>query len=304
MVLSNTESREMNIIKKKEKSSKKIGPFYFLSPTVIILVVITIFPTFYGMWLSFQHIPRSGLKDIGFIGLKNYSSLLTDGRVWESLQVTLIYIFFTVMISTILGFLIATLINRRIIGKQVLLSLFILPITATPVVVGLIWRFMFMSDLGTINYFLSLLKIPQINWLSNPLTALIAVITVDVWQWTPFCMIFLLAGLQNLPKEPYEAAYIDGANKSQVFRYITFPQLVPITAVVVLIRLIDSFKAFDIIYIMTEGGPGRATQTLNLLAYQIGFKYFDLTKMAAFGVLALILIIFLSTAVLKIFKTE
>jgi len=276
--------------------------YYYLLPTIIILVVITIIPTFYGIWLSFNHIPRSGLEDIEFYGVKNYYSLITSDVFWQSIKTTIIYVFSTVLFTCVLGFLLAILLNRRIYGKKVILSLFVLPITATPVVVGLIWKFMLNGDIGIINYFLGLLKIPQINWLSSPVTALISVITVDVWQWTPFCMIFLFAGLQNLSNEFVEAARIDGANKFQIFRHVTFPQLLPITMVVVLLRLMDSFKMFDIIYIMTEGGPGRATETINILAYKIGFRYFDYTKMAALGMIALIIIIVLANIVIEVFK--
>ena len=277
----------------------------FIIPAIVVLLLITVVPTIYGLWLSFHRIPRGGgIGKLTFVGFVNYINLFRSSLFWDAGKITLIYVVASVSLSLILGFLMATLLNQNIYGKQAILGLFVLPIVVTPVVSGLIWKFMFSSDLGIINYVLGLFGIEQINWLAHPLSALIAIIVVDVWQWTPFCMYFLLAGLQNLPYSTYEAAYIDGANKLQMLWHITFPQLIPITAVVVLFRLMDSFKAFDTIFIMTQGGPGRATQTLNLLAYLIGFRYFSLGKAAALGLLVLVLVIILSKLVLRAFKTE
>ena len=277
----------------------------FIIPAIAVLLLITVVPTIYGIWLSFHRIPRGGgIGKLIFIGFVNYVNLFSSVLFRDAVKITLIYVLASVALSVILGFLLATLLNQNIYGKQAILGLFVLPIVVTPVVSGLIWKFMFSSDLGIINYVLGLFGIEQINWLASPISALIAVIVVDIWQWTPFCMYFLLAGLQNLPHSTYEAAYIDGANKFQMLWHITFPQLIPITAVVVLFRLMDSFKAFDTIFIMTQGGPGRATQTLNLLAYLTGFRYFTLGKAAALGLVVLILVIVLSKLVLRAFKTE
>jgi multiple sugar transport system permease protein len=277
----------------------------FLIPAVAILLLITVVPTIYGIWLSFHRIPRGGgISEIAFIGFGNYVDLFRDLLFWDAVKITLIYVSTSVSLSVILGFLIATLLNQNIRGQQAILGLFLLPIVATPVVSGLIWKFMFSSDLGIINYILGLFGIAQINWLANPILALIATIVVDIWQWTPFCMYFLLAGLQNIPYSTYEAAYLDGANKFQMMWHITFPQLVPITSVVVLLRLMDSFRAFDTIFIMTQGGPGRATQTLNLLAYLVGFRYFSLGKAAALGLVVLILVVISSRLLLRAFRTE
>ena len=275
----------------------------FIIPALLILVVVTIVPTIYGIWLSFHRLPRGGGAPI-FIGIVNYLNLLKSTLFWDALKVTGIYVFSSVLLSLIIGFLIASLLNRRIYGRQIILGLFVLPVVATPVVSGLVWKFMFNSDLGIINYFLGFLGIPQINWLASSKMALIAVIIVDIWQWTPFCAFFLLAGLQNLPQATYEAAYIEGANKFQTFRFVTFPQMIPITAVVILFRIMDSFKAFDTLFVMTQGGPGRATQVLNLLAYYTGFRYFSIGKAAALGLIVLILIIVVSKFILWALNTE
>ena len=275
----------------------------FIIPALLILVVVTIVPTIYGIWLSFHRLPRGGGAPI-FIGIVNYLNLLKSTLFWDALKVTGIYVFSSVLLSLIIGFLIASLLNRRIYGRQIILGLFVLPVVATPVVSGLVWKFMFNSDLGIINYFLGFLGIPQINWLASSKMALIAVIIVDIWQWTPFCTFFLLAGLQNLPQATYEAAYIEGANKFQTFRFVTFPQMIPITAVVILFRIMDSFKAFDTLFVMTQGGPGRATQVLNLLAYYTGFRYFSIGKAAALGLIVLILIIVVSKFILWALNTE
>jgi multiple sugar transport system permease protein len=275
----------------------------FVIPALFILVVITIVPTIYGIWLSFHRLSRGGGAPI-YIGIANYLNLLKSTLFWDALKVTGIYVFSSVLLSLIIGFLIASLLNRRIYGRQIILGLFVLPVVATPVVSGLVWKFMFNSDLGIINYFIGFLGIPQINWLASSKMALIAVIIVDIWQWTPFCTFFLLAGLQNLPQATYEAAYIEGANKFQTFRFVTFPQMIPITAVVILFRIMDSFKAFDTLFVMTQGGPGRATQVLNLLAYYTGFRYFSIGKAAALGLIVLILIIIVSKFILWALKTE
>ena len=275
----------------------------FLYPAVFTLMAVAIIPTIYGIWVSLHEIPQGGSGIMNFVGLSNYADLFSSSIFWQSVGITLIFVFFGVFLSLILGFCIALLLNNFIYGRQIILTLFILPIVVTPVVSGLVWKFMFDSDIGIINFILGLLGVGKITWLSNPITALSAIIIVETWQWTPFCMFFILAGLQNIPISLYEAGLIDGANRIQIFSYIIFPQLIPVTAVVILLRIMDSFKAFDTIFVMTQGGPGRATQVLNMHAYYIGFRYFNLGEAAAIGIIVLFIIITISQILLKTFKT-
>jgi multiple sugar transport system permease protein len=272
----------------------------FLYPGVIVLMVLTIIPSVFGVWVSLNRISQNANAPWTFVGLRNYLRVLIRAEMSNSLLVTGVYVCSSISITIVLGFLLALALQKPFFGRKIVMSLFILPVVFTPVVSGLIWKFMFMADLGVINYFLGLLGIPTINWLADKILAFVAVLIVDVWQWTPFCMYFLLAGLQNIPQTQYEAAYIDGASKAQTLFHIAMPQLLPISSVVLLFRLMDAFKLFDQIFVMTQGGPGRATQTLNLFAYYLGFRYFDYGLATALGIMIMFAIVFICRGIVSI----
>ena len=289
----------------KKKANRSQGSFLpFLLPASIVLIAITIYPTIYGVWLSLNKMPVGGSGQTFFVGLSNYWTLITSAEFRESLLTTLIFVTGSVGLSFLVGFFLAIRLNKSFSGRTIYMALFILPVVATPVVSGMMWKFLLDTEFGVINYVLGLVGIPSIAWLAHTNTAIFSVILVDVWQWSPFIMYLMLAAIGSLPKEVEEAAIVDGANRLQLWWTVNIPQLIPAIAAVLLIRLIDAFKAFDTILIMTQGGPGRATQVLNLTAYLIGFRYFNLGQAAALGILILIVVILISQSFTKLLQRD
>ncbi|MDA8217462.1 MAG: sugar ABC transporter permease [Dehalococcoidales bacterium] len=246
---------------------------YFLAPAMILLFIVTILPTIYLIATSFTPLDLTKPKSLYFSGLTNYQQLLKDDRFWNSLWVQARLSFWTVTLQMLLGLGLAVLLNARLKFLEFLRSAFILPMVLPPVVVALTWKILFTPNVSILNYTLGLLHLPQPAWLADGNLALWAIIIADVWEWFPFVLLMLLAGLQMMPEEPLEAARIDGASGLQIFRHITLPLLRPVLLVAALFRLIDSIKAFPHIYIMTGGGPGVATEATNYYSYLEAFSY-------------------------------
>lgn len=263
-----------------------------LLPTVIVLFLLTIYPTIYSFTLSLNEWNMSNRNAVWeFVGLGNYAKILQDARFWNAAQVTGTYMFGTIATQLVLGLGIALLLQRQVLAAGLVRTALLLPMMTTPVVVGLIWRFMFNPTQGVVNYLLGLLGIPGPNWLGSLQTGLLSVMIADIWEWTPFMVLILLAALQTLPQEPYEAAAIDGASGWQAFQHITIPLLRPTIVVAVLLRAIDSFKTFDLVYVMTNGGPGTSTETLSFYTYKWGFKFFQMGYASALSFVMLIMVI-------------
>lgn len=263
-----------------------------LLPTVIVLFVLTIYPTFYSLTLSLNEWNMSNRNAVWeFVGLGNYASILRDVRFWNAVQVTATYMAGTISVQLLLGLAIALLLQRQVVARGLVRTALLLPMMTTPVVVGLIWRFMFNPTQGIVNYLLGLVGLPTPNWLGSLETGLLSVMIADIWEWTPFMVLILLAALQTLPQEPFEAAAIDGASAWQAFLHITLPLLRPTIVVAVLLRAIDSFKTFDLVYVMTNGGPGTSTETLSFYTYKWGFKFFQMGYAAALSFVMLIMVI-------------
>jgi multiple sugar transport system permease protein len=263
-----------------------------LLPTVIVLFVLTIYPTIYSFTLSLNEWNMSNRNAVWeFVGFGNYAKILQDARFWNSAQVTATYMVVTIGSQLVLGMGIALLLQRQVLAAGLVRTALLLPMMTTPVVVGLIWRFMFNPTQGIVNYLLSLVGIAGPNWLGGLQTGLLSVMIADIWEWTPFMVLILLAALQTLPQEPYEAAAIDGANAWQAFLHITIPLLRPTIVVAVLLRAIDSFKTFDLVYVMTNGGPGTSTETLSFYTYKWGFKFFQMGYASALSFVMLIMVI-------------
>jgi len=268
----------------------------FLAPTVGVLLAITIFPLVYSLALSLHSWTMGSLQGWRFVGLSNFQMILRDDPYfWTSVRVTLTYVSAAVGLELVLGLGIALLLNRRADGRGgVVQTLLILPTMMTPVVVGIVWRLLYNPDLGFLNYVMSLMGIPPQNWLGDLRTALPAVLAADVWEWTPFVALVLLAGLRAMPPEPFEAGAIDGASGWQVFRYITLPLLTPTILVAVLIRLMDAFKTFDLVFVLTKGGPGMSTEVLSYYTYRYGFKFFHMGYAAALSYFLLVIVVVIS----------
>lgn len=266
-------------------SKRKFG-YLMVSPAFIALFMLSIYPMVYLLvvslhrWSIIPTLPRV------FIGLRQYINLLTSSDFYFSLWITLLFTFSVVAVEMILGFILAyILLSTRIKWLRVI---FLMPTVLSPIVIGLIWRFNLGYDLGMVNYFLNSIGLSSVNWLGTPKMALVSIIIVDIWQWTPFAMMIYLAGLESLPMEPFEAAVVDGASAMQILRLIVLPQLRPIIAVILMFRSLDAFKMFDVVYMMTQGGPGNATE---VLSYKIWHTAFFQNRVGAAAALSVIMII-------------
>lgn len=277
---------------------KKKKLFILLSPTVVILALISLYPFFYAIYISTTKASIATIER--FVGFSNYLSLFSDFKFINSLKLTILFIIGSTAIQLILGVFIAMLLNRE--GKIVRICrlILVIPMMITPIVIGIAFRFMFNLDYGIINYLLNIIRIGPISFLGNSRIALISLMLVDSWQWTPFIMLTVLAGLRSLPEEPFEAASIDGASRFQLFRFITLPLLAPMLSIALLIRTIDSFKAFEIFFATTEGGPAESTNVLSLFIYKTGFRFTDMGYASAAAVLMLIIIIIISNLYIRV----
>ncbi|WP_369018252.1 sugar ABC transporter permease [Thermatribacter velox] len=272
----------MKLIKPSSKRKLKMLPYYFLLPPIIFLAVIVVYPLIFSLKLALFDWNLINLREREFVGLGNFLRLITDGSFWNSVRVTFTYAALATSIEFFLGLLLALIASQELKGIRFLRTLLLVPMMVAPLVVGLMWRYLLNANYGVINYFIKhFLRIIPPEWLSHPSWALPTLIFVDVWQWTPFMFIILLAGIQSLPKYPSEAAQIDGAKGYQILWHITLPLLRPVILVALLLRLIDSFRVYDLVYSMTRGGPINKTETLSWYIYQVGFKFFDFGYAAA-----------------------
>jgi multiple sugar transport system permease protein len=260
----------------------------FLLPAVFWVLTFTIFPLLYALFSSFWSF-RFGRRN-AFVGFDNFGRLFTDQNLHNGLWVTLIFVFFTVAVQMVLGFGLALLLNREMRGKNVLRAIMVLPLFATPVALGYLGITIFYETNGPVNVLLRQFGMENIPWISNPFWAKVAIIIVDIWQWTPFVFLVSLAGLQGLPTEVYEAAEVDGAGGWNMFRNITLPLMAPTLWLILLLRLVDAFKVFDIPQSLTLGGPGRATEVYSMFTYRTGMRFFDHGYAAAQGFLLLIIV--------------
>ena len=282
----------------------------FIMPTMILLIVMNIFPLLWSLYLSFHRYRASMPNRLPkFIGVRNYAQLLSDPEIWEYFRTTAYFVVLAVTVQFIIGFGLALLLNREFRYKGFVTTLILLPMMLSPVVVGLFWRFLFASDTsGLVNYFLikltgflnllvrtNLFNIEPIGWTTDANIAMIAVVIVDTWMWSPFMMLISLAGLSAVPKYLYEAADVDRASRWFKFRWITLPLVSPLLLIALLFRTMDAFKMFDIVYVLTrEGGPGTATETVSMNLYKLAFRNYNTGKACAMAYILLIIIVALS----------
>ncbi len=224
------------------------------------------------------------------MGVDNYALALTDEAFWDAVRVTVAYVVTTTGLELVLGFVLALVLARRMRGLGIVRTLLIIPMAMTPVVVGLTWRLLYTPPFGLVNWSAGLVGIDLPPMLTDPVLAFVAVAVVDIWQWTPFMMLLMLAGLQSLPSEPFEAAAVDGASRLQSLRFLTVPMLKGIVLVALIFRGVDAFDTFDTIYVLTRGGPGTATQTLTMFDFFQAFRWFHFGYAAAVAVIMLALL--------------
>jgi len=261
---------------------RQIEPALFIAPAFVTLFIILVYPLGYSFWLSFHDWTlRTFRSGIPYVGLENYVSLLRNREFLNSIVTTATFMLGAITLEFLLGMGLALLLAHDLRGKRIYRSMILLPMMCTNVVVGLTWRLLYNYEYGSINYVLKLLNTPPVAWLSDTSVVMVAVILVDVWNTSSFVALLLLAGLQSLPEEPFEAARIDGASAWQRFQYLTLPLLRPTILVALLWRIIDTFRIFDVIYLLTAGGPARLTETVSIYVYRYGFQVFDLGFAAA-----------------------
>lgn len=267
----------------------RIGGWYIAPAWVLILLVIIV-PVVVSVWLSFRNETLSAV-DSKFVGVDNYRTVLGSADLFSAIRVTAVISIATLLLQLPVGFLLAVVLHKELRGTRFFRSALLMPMLLTPVAVGLMWRFMLNADAGVVNGLLGVIDVAPVNWLGDRTMALFCVVLVDSWQNIPFVMLLLLAGLQSLPSGPLEAAEVDGASTVQRYRFVVLPLLAPVALVVVMIRIIESIKLFDIIYILTQGGPGTATQNLSMLDYRYGFSFLNTSQAAALGVMMCVLLV-------------
>jgi multiple sugar transport system permease protein len=265
-----------------------------------MILGLSVFPLLFSLALAFLSWDLSRLEGgVRFAGLNNFRALLSDGRALNTARVTLTFVVGAVALQYVLGLGLALLLNQEIRFRRFFRVVFLLPMMLTPAAVGYVGRMMLNESIGPVNDGLKHLHLPPPQWITNPVLALPSLALVDSWEWTPFVFIVLLAGLQSLPSDVYEAARVDGAGAWQTFRYVTFPLLLPVSVTVVLIRALEAFKLFDIVSVMTGGGPGTATETVTLYAYLVAMKNGNLGYASAIAYSLLVLVTLFSLAFLN-----
>jgi multiple sugar transport system permease protein len=272
-----------------------------LAPALIVLLVMSVVPTVYLVMFAFQHVDLLG-PGTKFIGLQNFVRVLSDPEIWSDAGATALYVALAVSIQIVLGLALALMLNRKLPETELLTALFILPLGVAPVVSALIFRELLNPVYGWVDFYFQSwgLMGDAVDWLANPLTAWISIIALDVWQWTPFVALILLAGLQGVPQEPREAAVVDGAGPFGLFWHITLPLIRPFIAIALVLRAIEAFKTFAGVFVLTGGGPGTSTTLLTLDMYRIALQDFDVGAAAALGLCFLFALSFVMSRLLAV----
>ncbi|PWE56447.1 sugar ABC transporter permease [Metarhizobium album] len=281
------------------------SPIPWLAPLVALLVVFTIYPLFYNIWLSFhEYFPRK--RAIQFVGMQNWQQLWEDTRFWSSLGVTFVYFAVALVFEIVLGMAIALLLDAELPGFGGLRAILSLTLVIPPAIAGMMFLLMEDAQFGVLTYILNSLGLLDKTTpiLATSSTALAGVLVAEIWQWTPFMVLIFMAGLRSLPAEPYEAAMIDGASAFQMFRRLTLPMMSKVIAVAVLLRGIDLFRVFDYVFVMTSGGPGTATYTLSLYAWQQTFSFIKWGYGATLSLVSLAIIMVLANIFIRVFKVR
>ena len=279
-----------------------LTPYAFVAPAAILMATGLLYPVFMAFYLSFfdWEIGRD-LGDANTVGFAHFIRMVQDPQVWEVLWVTIRFGFWVITLEMVLGISLALLLEKPIRGASIFRTIFILPLMVSPVVVGLIWRYLFDARAGWINYYLSAwFGMEPLVWLGDPELAFFAIVFTDIWQWTPFIFIIIIAGLQALSSEVIEASEIDGANWWQQIFLVKLPMIKSIIIIALLMRLIDVFRGLEVMLIMTGGGPGRSTELLSLHIYKRAFETQQLGYASAIAVLLILVVFGLSLLILKL----
>jgi len=279
-----------------ERSEKRFARLVAL-PGMVVLVLLVVGPLGYMLYNSFFAKTLATPVAPRFIWFGNYGDLFSDGRFWNAFLNSMVIMVIGIPVQSLLALVMALLLNRKFPGSRIIVALLLVPVMITPVVAGFEWKIILDNRFGPLNYVLGFFGIAPRAWLAQPLLAMASILMMDTWQWTPFVMVVLLAGLAAIPKQVYEASSVDGSSARETLWRVTMPLLRPMFTLVVLLRIIFIFKIFDPVQILTGGGPGVSTETLSVLTYIIGFKSFNVGMSATIAVVQLIII----TIIAKLF---
>ena len=283
------------------KKRKRTG-FLLILPLLILFLGLTIYPLIYMIYMSFHQYSLASWEEPRFIGWENYREILRDRTASSSVSFTLFLLFTAVPLEILLGIGIAFLI-RDVWGERALRSSLIIPMTIPPVVAGIAWKMLYNYEFGPINYFLSLFGLPKVSWLGSQFFARLGVLLIDVWQWTSFIFLVIYAGLQSIPRDVVEASLVDGASGWSAMRYIELPLLRPLIWVTLIIRVIDVLKLFDIVYMVTFGGPGSATHSYSFYIYKVGISFgWDVGYASALSVILLLVVTVLTNLLIRFLR--
>ena len=272
--------------------SQRYVPYLFLSPTMVLFAAVFIIPIIFVVCTGFTNWnmldPSKGIK---FVGLRNYINLLKDPNVWNSLKVTFLFTIIVVPLNIAMGIALALTVDSMKRGKKLVETILLIPMMVASVSVMLTFRFMFEPTYGIINKLLAVVGISGPGWFASTKTALLTVVIVELWKQVPFAYLMMYASLQTLPTEPFEAARVDGGSSWQIFRYITVPSLKPSIYVLLIVRIMDTIRTFDNIYVLTKGGPGNSTKTIQYICYELSFQSFYVGKGSALAMIIVIIIL-------------
>lgn len=278
---------------------EKHAAWFFLSPALLGIFLLTGFPLLYTIFMSFQDWELTDTEPPDFIGLSNYFEAFVSNRFRESIERTLTFTVPSVVLPTLIGFVAALVFVQQFRTRGLLRTIYILPMMATPAAMALIWGLMFHPTLGVLNYLLSLVGLPPSTWVYSGTTVIPSLVMVETWHQTPLVMLIVLGGLATLPVDLFEAATVDGANGFQKFRYLTLPLVLPYLLVAILLRTIDALKAFDSIYVLTQGGPGDASETMNIFLYLQAFVFYRIGYASALVVLFFLIVVAISAFLIR-----
>ena len=272
----------------------------FPLPAVVFIGLLMVFPILYTLYLSFTNWNLTSGMEASFVGLNSYLRVFFEPRFLRAVGRTFSFTVSAVAIEVVLGVAIALILNRAFVGRSLAKLLLLLPLVATPVAVGIVFNLFYDPTIGLLNFALDAIGLPQGRWVSSENTVIALLVLVDVWQWTPMITLIVLAGLAGLSEEPVEAARVDGASEWQILRYVTIPMVMPVILTAMILRLIDALKTFDIIFAMTGGGPGYASETLKIMGFKYSFEYFRMGQSSVILVALFLVVLLCSLGIMKL----
>ena len=281
---------------------RKWTGFLLILPLLVLFLGLTIYPLIYMIYMSFHQYSLASWEEPRFIGWENYREILKDHTASSSVSFTLFLLLTAVPLEILLGIGIAFLI-RDVWGERALRSSLLIPMTIPPVVASIAWKMLYNYEFGPMNYFLSIFGFPKVSWLGSQFFARLGVLLIDVWQWTPFIFLVIYAGLQSIPRDVVEASLVDGASGWSAMRHIELPLLRPLIWVILIIRVIDVLKLFDIVYMVTFGGPGSATHSYSFYIYKVGISFgWDVGYASALSVILLLVVTVLTNLLIRFLR--